>query len=190
MPGTVDLFLPQPDIDECHQIEIAAPPEVVFEQACNLDLMGLPLVRGVFRAREILLGSKAAAVEQPKGIVPLTKSLGWRALSETPNRELVMGARAQPWLADVVFHGIPGQDFAAYAEPGWVKIAWTIEAIPLPSGHTLFRTQTRAKGTDDVARVKFRRYWRKYSIGILLIRRLMLPALRHQAEQAHRAKQT
>jgi hypothetical protein len=36
--------------------------------------------------------------------------------------------------------------------------------------------------TDDQARTKFRRYWRLFGIGIVMIRRLLLPALRRQAE--------
>ena len=35
---------------------------------------------------------------------------------------------------------------------------------------------------DDAARAKFRRYWRVFGIGILLIRWLVLPAIRREAE--------
>jgi hypothetical protein len=38
----------------------------------------------------------------------------------------------------------------------------------------------------DVARGKFRRYWRKFGIGVAAIRRLMLPALRREAERRWR----
>ncbi len=37
--------------------------------------------------------------------------------------------------------------------------------------------------TDDAARKKFRRYWRVFGMGIVLIRWLLLPALRREAER-------
>jgi hypothetical protein len=41
--------------------------------------------------------------------------------------------------------------------------------------------------TDAQARAKFRRYWRRFGIGIMLIRRLLLPAIRRQAEPQWRS---
>ena len=49
--------------------------------------------------------------------------LGWGILAEDPGRLIVGGAVCQPWNADVVFRAIPAADFAAFAEPGLVKIA-------------------------------------------------------------------
>jgi hypothetical protein len=40
--------------------------------------------------------------------------------------------------------------------------------------------------TDDATRKKFRRYWRFFGIGIVMIRWLLLPALRRAAEQRAR----
>jgi len=37
--------------------------------------------------------------------------------------------------------------------------------------------------TDEQARAKFRRYWRLFGIGIVMIRRLLLPAIRRRAER-------
>jgi len=41
--------------------------------------------------------------------------------------------------------------------------------------------------TDDAARKKFRRYWRTFGAGIVLIRWLLLPALCREAELHWRA---
>ena len=48
---------------------------------------------------------------------------------------------------------------------------------------TRFATETRAVGTDERARQKVRRYGRRFGIGILMIRRLLLPAVRRRAER-------
>ena len=42
-----------------------------------------------------------------------------------------MGAVTQPWRAEVTFRGIDPDVFAGFAEPGYAKIVWTLEAAPL-----------------------------------------------------------
>ncbi len=68
-----------------------------------------------------------------------------------------------------------------------VKIAWTLEAEALGPALTRFATETRVVATDAQARTKFRRYWRRFGIGIVMIRQLLLPAIRRQAEQQWRS---
>jgi hypothetical protein len=110
--------------------------------------------------------------------------LGWGRLAEEPGRYFVAGAACQPWLADVVFSPIAPEDFANYREPDRVKIAWTLEAESLGPAESRFATETRVVATDEQARIKFRRYWRIFGIGILVIRKLLLPALRREAERS------
>jgi hypothetical protein len=87
----------------------------------------------------------------------------------------------------VVFSAIPPEQFATYAGPDQVKIAWTLEAEALGPALTRFATETRVVATDAQARAKFRRYWRRFRIGIVMIRRLLLPAIRRRAEQQWRS---
>ena len=87
------------------------------------------------------------------------RSIGWGVLADVPGREIVMGAITQPWLADVVFRALPPEEFAAFDEPGFVKIAWTLRADPVTATTSIFRTETRVTTTDPTARARFRRYW-------------------------------
>jgi hypothetical protein len=111
---------------------------------------------------------------------------GWGKLEEDGDRFLVAGASCQPWNVDPAFDRVPPEQFCSYAAPDRVKIAWTLEAEPLGPELTRFATETRAVATDDDSRRNFRRYWRRFGIGIVLIRKLMLPAMRRQAEQRWR----
>jgi hypothetical protein len=152
-----------------------------------VDLMRSPLVRIVFRAREAILQSEPDVVVRPRGLVGFTKSIGWGVLAEWPGREVVMGAVTQPWQANPVFRALAPNDFEAFREPGYVKIAWTLRADPVGANESIFRTETRAVATDPVARAKFRRYWAFISPGIILIRRMMLEPVKLEAERrAHR----
>lgn len=97
-----------------------------------------------------------------------------------------MGAVTQPWMADVVFRPLPPEEFTAFHEPGYVKIVWTLPADPVGPTESVFRTDTRALATDQMARAKFRRYWSFLSPGIILIRWASLGPLKAGAERRAR----
>jgi hypothetical protein len=179
----LDRFMPTYDIVERHRIRVSAPPEVTLAVAGDADLLQSPIARAVFRAREVILGSDADRRSLPRGLLALTRSIGWGELGTVPGREIVMGAVTQPWEANVVFRALPPHDFAAFNEPGFVKIAWTLRADSLGAGASMFRTETRAVATDATARLKFRRYWSLVSPGIILIRWMMLGPVKAEAER-------
>jgi hypothetical protein len=178
--------MPAYEIVERHKVRVAAPVEITFSAARDMDILDSAVTRGIFKAREIILGGRSDEGVRPRGLLAQTKALGWSVLAEIPGREIVMGAVTQPWLADVVFQGLPAEEFIAFGEPGFVKITWTLRANPLGPGRSMFRTETRAIATDPSARSKFRWYWSKASPGIWLIRKLSLGPVRREAERRAR----
>ena len=104
-------------------------------------------------------------------------------LAERPGREIVVGAVTQPWEANVTFRSVSAERFAAFNEPDYVKIVWTLRADAIGDRVSIFRTETRAVATDASARAKFRRYWAFLSPGIILIRRMMLGQVKAEAER-------
>jgi len=182
-PAPLDRFIPHPDVRERFETTIRAPAALVMQVAAEFDMQSLPAVKAIFRLREALLGTAAAAPRRPQGIVEETRSLGWGVLDERPGRLIVCGASCQPWLGDVKFSAIAPQAFAGYEEPDQIKIAWTLEAEEVAPSLTRFAQETRAMATDAEARAKFRRYWRWARFGIIAIRLLLLPAVRREAER-------
>ena len=182
----LDRFIPTYDVAERHHIQVRAPAEITLAAACEMDLNASPIVRAIFKAREVLLGAEPEPAMRPRGIVALTTAIGWGVLADVPGRELVMGAVTQPWKANVVFRGLPADEFAAFSDPDYVKIVWTLRADPVDGGQSIFRTETRAVATDREARRKFRRYWSFLSPGIILIRRMALEPLKADAERRAR----
>lgn len=193
MPGTsprrsprpLDRFIPAADFGDRHETIVRAPASVAFETAASFDLTSIPLVKAIFWLRGKVLGATAPPPTMPAGLVAATSAIGWGELSRVEGRELVMGAVTAPWMADVTFRSVPPDQFAAFAEPDLVKIAWTIEAEPLDSERSLLATETRVVATDEEARRKFRRYWLVFGAGIVLIRLLALPAMRRAAEKKY-----
>lgn len=188
MPSPLDTFMPAPDIRERFHTTIRAPRDLVMEVATTIDLQTLPLVRAIFRLREILMRAGPTPPRQSQGILAETRALGWGLLAEEPGALIVCGAACQPWQANVGFTPIPAEQFATYAVPDRVKIAWTLEAEALGPALTRFSHETRAVATDPDARRRFRRYWRWARFGIILIRLLMLPAVRREAERQWRVR--
>jgi len=179
----LDRFIPRPDVVERHAIAVKAPPDVTLEAAKNQDLLDSATIRAIFKTREIVLGGTAADPPPPRELLASVLSLGWGVLADVPGREIVLGAVTRPWEPTVVFRSLPPGAFAAFAEPRFVKIVWTLRADPTANGTCVFRTETRAQATDAMARSLFRRYWAFASPGIALIRRLSLGPLKREAER-------
>jgi hypothetical protein len=193
-PTLLDRFLPDCEVLERHQTLVAAPADVTYAAARELSLAASPVVRAIFRGRELLMRSSAPHTtpeERPtQSLIDEVLSIGWGVLAQETGREIVLGAVTQPWKSDVKFRALPPDEFAAFNTPGFAKIAWTIRVEPIGSETSRFYTETRAATTGAEARKRFRRYWTMVSPGVRLIRRESLRLVRADAERRHRARLT
>jgi hypothetical protein len=187
MPVPIERFVPRPDVRERHEITIRAPAALVYEVAHGFDMQSIRAVRGIIWLRGKILGARRGEERVPRGLVAETLAMGWGRLAEEPGRYYVAGAVCRPWEADVAFTPVAADRFERFAEPDLVKIAWTLETDDVAASVTRFATETRAAATDDVALTKFRRYWNVFGIGIVMIRRRLLPALRRESERRWKA---
>lgn len=177
----LDSFIPEWTTRERFSLPVDAPAERVFQAAMDLDWNRLPLVRAIFRLREIVM--RVGKTEQPAwaGLPDQARRLGWGVMVEEPGRLFLAGGYCQPWKGDVVFHPLTADNFRAFAEPGQVKIAFTIHVEPLGPARCRLSTETRTLATDPESERRFRRYWRWARFGIYSIRWLLLPAIRREA---------
>ena len=184
----LDRLMPEPEVDEYHRLKVRAPAAVTFAAAQQMDIQASPVVKGIFWLRAIpsLLHGRPFRPQGSRGIVAETLDRGWGVLAEVPGREIVVGACTQPWHEHVTFRPLPPEQFAAFSEPGYVKIIWTLAAEPAGPGESWFITSTRVATTDPGSRKKFRRYWAPMSAGIILIRYAGLPLVRRQAQRQAR----
>ncbi|BCS32216.1 hypothetical protein TBR22_A14260 [Luteitalea sp. TBR-22] len=179
----LDRFMPLYDIAERHRVRVSAPASVTLAAALDTDLEESAIIGGIIRARELVLGARPDRRLGPDGLLARMTSIGWGVLAEDPGREVVVGAVTQPWLPEVVFRPLPADAFAAFAEPGFVKIAWTVGVDPVSASTSEFRTETRAVATDPTARRKFRWYWARFSPGVVIIRQVVLRMVKAEAER-------
>ena len=179
----LDRFMPDYDVVDRYHVAVAAPAAHVLSIASEIDLSDVAVVRAVFKGRELILGAAPDIRPRPRGLLADVRSLGWVVLAERPGREIVVGAVTQPWEADVTFRSVSAERFAAFNEPDYVKIVWTLRADAIGETASIFRTETRAVATDASSRAKFRRYWAFLSPGIILIRRMMLGRVKAEAQR-------
>jgi hypothetical protein len=188
---TIARFIPDPEVDEVHETRVDAPAVVTFAAACELDLNASPLVRAIFFLRTIpsRLRGHTEAPDESRGWLAETESLGWGRLSQHSGHEIVIGAITKPWIGEPKFQALSSTRFPAFSEPGFAKIAWTIEAVSLGPDESIFRTRTRVVTTDPESRKRFRRYWSRLSLGILAIRWECLRLVRRSAEERARTQE-
>lgn len=180
----LDQFMPSYDVVERHHVRVAAPADVTFAAACDIDMLQSPFIRAIFKTRQLVMGgTEDDDSGRPRGVVPFMKATGWTVLADTPGRELVFGSVTQPWMANPKFRPIPAETFSAFVEPDCVKIVLSVRADAIGPGVSEFRSETRAVGTDRAARTKFRRYWSLVAPGVVLIRRLMMTPVKTEAER-------
>jgi hypothetical protein len=203
----LDRYMPEYEVADCRHIRVAAPAETTFAAACQLNMSQPAIVRAIFKTRELILGCAAAIAKgkfsicsrtsnqqaettQQKEFLAEMKTLGWGVLAEIPGREIVLGAVTQPWIANPVFRAVRPEEFAAFQEPGYVKIVFTLRADPVSVSESAVRTETRVATTDPIARAKFRRYWALVTPGVILIRRSLLRSVKADAERRTRELKT
>jgi hypothetical protein len=177
----LDSFMPRYDICERHSATVNAPPDVALAAAKEVDLNDSRIIRAIFKGRELLLRSKPSASTKARGLYLGMQELGWGVLAET-DKEIVFGAVTEPWHKNPAFRALWPEEFETFAEPGHVKITWTLRVDANPDGTSTFRTETRAVATDPESRAQFRRYWAFLSPGVTVIRRAILPAVEAAAD--------
>lgn len=176
-------FIQKPDVTKSHEIVIEAPADIVLDVAEHFDLQSIPTIHFLFKLRAFLLLIRPKPRPKLKALVSETMNLGWIRLDHVPGRHLVMGAVAQPWIGDIEFKALSPAEFVSFAEPGFVKIVWSLEAEPLERRTTLFRTRTYVCATDATARRRFLLYWTFAGCFVSLIRIVGIRAIRREAER-------
>jgi hypothetical protein len=79
---------------------------------------------------------------------------------------------------------VDARTFADPVPPGLAGAAWNFAVVPVADGGCVLHTETRILTGDAGACRRFRLYWTLVRPGSGLIRRLMLRAIRAEAERS------
>jgi hypothetical protein len=187
--------LPRYEVREVHSIRVAAPPAEVFRALKELTLREAPVFRLLLGlralparlARPLRRAATPAPLRPPSDTRLLHRGLdlSYTTLAEIPGAELLVGGVGQPWLpTGGTAARITGpEEFVAFDQPGFAKIALDFSLRPVPDG-TLLTTETRVDTTDPLSHRRFGAYWRVIRMWSGVTRRSWLRAVRRRAQRA------
>ncbi|HET7220561.1 MAG TPA: hypothetical protein VFJ02_21055 [Vicinamibacterales bacterium] len=157
-----------------------APVDVIWTKVRHGALaQGWP-IRALFAVRSILMrGGGAAPDVRVDEMRSSQERPGFQVLGEDRPREFAVGAIGKVWRLEIPFvHVADASAFAAFAEPGFVKVAWAVRITPLAGGNACdVAIEVRVAATDPASRRKFHRYFRVIGPFSRYIRRALLRAL-------------
>lgn len=170
----IDELIPHPDTDQRHSVLVAADPQRAWDSVRALDLGESWTIRALFAARGLPRAEVTWATLARLGFVPLV---------DDPPHELVLGLVARPWRRRGDIRAVTAEEFAAFDEPGYVKIAWSFAVTEAATGSRV-TTVTLVAATDDEAHRRFHRYWRVVGPFSGVIRRRALALVARSAAAA------
>jgi hypothetical protein len=177
----LEQIIPAPGLLEINGVDLALPIEQAWEIVRHGDLARSRLVHALFAIRTLpdhLRDQHEPLRLRIDDLVSSAERPGFQLLVDDPPHELVVGAIGKVWKPEIEFLHAPTADaFAAFNEPGFVKVAWALRLRPLGEHATRVAFELRVAATDDAAWKKFRAYWRIIGVASHFIRRSLLSAL-------------
>ena len=180
----LDRLIPAPRLLEVDHVDLAAPPERVWQSVRHGDLAQSRLVRALFEIRAIperLAGTHAESRLRIDDLRSSPDKPGFSLLLEEDRQEFAVGAIGKVWQPVIQFLHLPdAAAFLAFAEADQVKVAWALRVLPLGRQDCRLEVEVRVDATDDDAWRKFSRYFRLIGPGSRFIRHILLSGLAKQ----------
>ncbi|HYC94023.1 MAG TPA: hypothetical protein VEO54_32795 [Thermoanaerobaculia bacterium] len=159
----IDSLLPHCDFYERHSIVVRATPERAYDAIVNADLTRSWLTRLLLALR---------------GITRPARSM-FSVAAEDPPREIVLGIEGPFWKPTCK---PSAPDFRSPVSPDVARAAWNFSIEREDDARVRVTTETRILCGEN-ARRRFALYWLFVRPGSGLIRRMMLRAVRREAER-------
>jgi hypothetical protein len=177
-------LIPAPHLLEVHRIDVAAPALDVWDEVRLGELSQPVAIRALFKLRTLASrkNGRTAGPLRFDGMRSSPENPGFQVLSEEPLREVAVGAIGKVWQIDIPFvHVADEQAYAAYSEPGYIKVAWAIRVLPRGSESSHVEIELRVSATDEQSWRRFRRYFRVIGPFSRFIRRSLLRTISRRA---------
>ena len=172
-------LMPGARLVEVSGCDVAADPARAWGYVRHGDLDGSRLVRALFGLRALpdrVRGREPGPLRvRIDDLVSTPEDPGFGVLIDDPPREVVVGAIGQVWRPSIPFvHVGDSEAFAAFATPGYVRVAWALRVEPRPAGGARVEVEVRVDATDPDSWRRFRRYFALVGPGSRLVRRSLL----------------
>jgi hypothetical protein len=186
----IESAMPTFDTMIAQHVVVAADPSTTFRAARSLDLLTVrtPLLTASTWIRGLPARMSGKVAPQPPRLVvgEGLRLQGWLELGFLTDREIAFGAVGKFWLPVIEWRDVTPEDFSAFAEPGWGKIAANFSVMRYGEHNTLLSYQCRTVTTDPESRRQFLRYWWLIRPFVAHIMRATVNKIKANAESAAR----
>ncbi|HMA17373.1 MAG TPA: hypothetical protein VKS03_02950 [Thermoanaerobaculia bacterium] len=182
----LDDWLPEFDVSKRHAIQIAAPPERVYEEILRYDFGDSIVTTALMGLRGYGARRQRTGASQGSSLKERLERFAFTLLDEKPGEELVFGLVGRFWRPDGGLRRLSREEFATFAEPGFAKAAWNLRLNSGPGPACTLSTETRVLCLGESARRKFVLYWRFVEPFAGLIRWSLLRGIRRAATSSSR----
>ena len=173
----LNQFMPEFKMRQIDRIRLGAPIERAWPVVRNLDTYELPISKFLFNLRRLPDWIRQKNTEFPdhSRINDFTgPDKGFKILSETPGREVVIGSVGKFWQSNIDYVHVNSEEFRDFKNSGFGKLAWNLRLDPDMAGGSWLTLELRVTSTDDEAWVRFKRYWLMIGNFSHMLRRMAL----------------
>jgi hypothetical protein len=181
----LDTIMPTYDVTLAEHAVVHADRSTTFSAARDLDFLRVrtPVLVAAMWVRGLPARLTHQIETVPPTLVLSEETMpGWLVLGERPGEEIVFGAVGVFWHPQIEWRAVARDDFAAFADPGFGKIACNFSVRPYGDGATLLSYECRTATTDPAARRAFARYWRVIRPFVAHIMRATVHTIRDTAQ--------
>ena len=179
----IDDYMSHYQFSEFHNVHIDAPPEIVYQITCRLDLRQSFLIKTLFWLRGFY--GRARPTDSSPGLEitleDLTKKAGFILLDQIPNEEMVLARVGRFWRPSGGIITMPADQVKDFNQNGFAKAICNFGVQREENGGTILSTETRIQTYGNMAKVLFRMYWLIVRPFSGLIRILMLKEISRQS---------
>lgn len=195
----IDRYLPRFQATQIEHAVVNADIGTTWAALVDLDLLNVhsPLLDAAFFVRGLpsrvmtRLGRAPSAGTTGPTALRLTgidehNLEGWLALGERSGREVAFGAVGRFWKPNIEWYDVTTmtpEQFAAFDEAGWGKIAANFSLRQYGDERTLVSYEARTATTDPDSAQKFARYWTLIRPFVGHVERAALATVRRDAER-------
>lgn len=182
--AAIDDLLPYPRYRIAAESLIDTPASVVWAELLALPMSSLPWGFTLTRLRhlpDVLAGNETSV----RGTDTFLDATPIPVVIHRAPEIIISAGLSQAWKirggARAPF--LDATQFAAWNEPGWIKVAMQFHLAEAPGGRTTrLTTETRISATDTRTARVFAPYWWAIRAGSVLIRREVVAQVRRRAE--------
>jgi hypothetical protein len=178
----LDCLIPTPRLLEVDEQDIGAPVSEVWQAVRHGDLGRSGLIRALFALRTLpdrLLARPAqSAALNLDAMCSTPEEPGFQVLWDEPPHAVAVAAIGKVWVPNIPFVHVADADaYAAFDQPDYVKVAWSLLLRETHPERTLLTIEVRVDATDEAAWQKFVAYFRLIGPFSRFIRRSALRSL-------------